>query len=174
LTSLSIGSAEGLVGSIAFIFHYSLIGLLLMLICSYMSYNFDTCNIKNLHYLKEGGVLIQYFFKLSIPFICSFPLTFLFLANWQLAYVSLDFSYLIIILIPMITTFFVFANLAVKMMSYFYFDSSGVNKPRCLNDLQDNIYYLICFILTILVILLFAANPKITLDIFRNLSLYLT
>ncbi len=173
LISIAINDAQSLIAAISFIAHYSLIGLLLLLICGYMTYNYKNCNIKNLSFLKEGSLVIQCCFKILIPFICAFPLTFLFLANWHLIYVSLQPYYLMLVLVPLMTTFFVFANLSIKMISYFYFDSNIINKSTHLNNLQDNIYYLISFITAISIIILFAISPAVTLDIFRNLSMYL-
>lgn len=173
LIAVALNDHYSLIAAFAFILHYAAVGLFLLLFCGYMVYNFRNCNIKNLSFLKSKNVLMNYFFKVLILLICAFPMTPLFIANFYLAYPVLQSSYLILVLIPLATTFLVFAHLAIKMISYFYFDSSGLNTISGSNNLQDNIYYLTSFFVIILLIILFASSPNFTLEILKNLSLYL-
>ena len=173
LLSLSINEIDSLMAAILFICHYSFVGLLLAFICGYMSDNFNSCNIKNLSFLKQKGKVGNYLFKILVFSISAFPLTLLFFANWHLSYILLDSSYIIIGLIPILTSAIVFANLAVKMISYFYFDSRTLNRVFTTNDLQDNICPLLSIFGVGLVVILLAINPKFTLTISEGLSFYL-
>jgi len=186
LIVLSLNSLGSLISAFFFILHYSLIGFLLLLICGYMVSNFKNCNvisnstdvslnaefdIKNLIFLQNDNWLSQYLLKILILFIVAFPLTFLFMANWQLSNFIMQKKYIILIFIPIFSTFIVFANLAIKMLNYLHLKTA--NKSISSINLQDNIYYLTSLFLGVLAILIFALNPKFSLDIFRNLALYL-
>jgi multicomponent Na+:H+ antiporter subunit D len=183
---ISMNEYDSLVAAMFFVAHYSLVGLLLLLICSYMVCNYRDCNIRNLNFFRNanssfGKGFIKklslfgmgFLSNLVVLLICAFPLTFLFLAYWHLFYVSLQSGYLMLSLVPCAMAFFVFSNLTIKMVGYFYFNLNERNLSAKVGDKQDYIYYLISFILIVGVVVLFGLTSNISSSIFEKLSLYL-
>ena len=110
-----------------------------------------------------------------IFFIAGFPLTILFIANWHLASISLNYGLELAIVIALIFSLLIQINLVTKLIKAFYFnqiqlkviDQDG-NEEAKLNN-QNHFFYLISFwiIIVAIIYLSLAATSlnKMTLQI---------
>ncbi len=170
LMCFALNNHDSIISSLYFIAHYCFTGLLMTLLSWLIFSNTGSYNISNLAILRNSSPFNKYYMIILVPLICCFPISFIFLAYWKLAISTFTIFHIVIISIAIILTFLSSIDLIIKMLEHSYFRIKKINK---LNNLQDNIYYLISFIMLCLIIIIFILNPNLISDIFRNLSLYI-
>ena len=175
LVGIALALKESLSATFLYIINYSFVNLMIFLFASYLSRNFSNCNIENLHIVRKNNFITGVPLKAIMFFIAGFPMTIFFLANWQLAYATSDFSPSLFVLILLITTNFSVIKLVIKMINYFYFYSANdsVLPATKLISKQGNLLYSTTFWVMLLIALYFAVFSNILVSIANNLSIYL-
>ena len=170
-----LNSHESLIALFFYVINFSFVVLLTFLFACYLSRNFANCQISCLHIIRRNNILVGVPLKIIVFFIAGFPLTALFIGNWHLLYSVMDFDIKLFAAVPVAVAFLVALKLAITMLNYFYFYSSGeeIILERGLNIKANNFLYLTCFWLIAVVCLLCVIYNDNLNNIAGNLAIYL-
>ncbi len=147
---LILNNDNSLLSLYYFIIHYAIIGLFLVLISWFIFCNIGNYNLSNLAILINSSLLNRHNILLLVLFLCFLPISFIFKAYlYLLLAITSIFHGFIIILTIFISTLSI-SHLSLRLLNYSYFSYKKLKK---LNNLHDNIYYLISVIIIYLIMI---------------------
>jgi multicomponent Na+:H+ antiporter subunit D len=175
IAAITLNKIEALQAALFYIINFSLINIFIFIFATFLKRNYQTSSIIKLANVRKDHFLLILPLKIMIFFIAGFPLTILFIANWHLASISLNYGLELAIVIALIFSLLIQINLVTKLIKAFYFnqiqlkviDQDG-NEEAKLNN-QNHFFYLISFwiIIVAIIYLSLAATSlnKMTLQI---------
>ncbi len=122
---IALQTTESMQAAFFYLLNFSLVNLLIFIFATFLKRHFDTSSITRLNLIRQNNFLLILPLKLLIFFIAAFPLTILFFANWYMAYASFSLDFEAFLLVALLLSNFVQANLAVKLITAFFAKNNG-------------------------------------------------
>jgi len=147
ISAIGMQSLESLQSMFFFMLNFSLINFFLFLFASFIKRNFQSSSI---HKFIKGQVVsesILWPIRLIFPFIVGLPFTLLFFAYWYMALASIDYSFKIIMLIPLILSSFSQLSVAIKIIDAFLLRSNSIDPSESTFKIpfRANFNQIMCF-----------------------------
>jgi multicomponent Na+:H+ antiporter subunit D len=159
ISAIAINKIEALQAALFYIINFSLINVFIFIFATFLKRNYQTSSIIKLANVRKDHFLLILPLKIMIFFIAGFPLTILFLANWHLASISLNYGAELAIIIGLIFSILIQINLVTKLIKAFYFIQprfdefdQDSNKTIALKN-QNHFFYLVSFWIIIVAII---------------------
>jgi multicomponent Na+:H+ antiporter subunit D len=159
IAAIALNKIEALQAALFYIINFSLINIFIFIFATFLKRNYQTSSMIKLANVRKDHFLLILPLKIMIFFIAGFPLTILFLANWHLASISLNYGAELAIIIALIFAILIQINLVTKLIKAFYFnqpypeglDQDGDEEAKLKN--QNHFFYLISFWIIIFAII---------------------
>lgn len=120
LACIALQTTESLQALFFYLLNFSLVNLFIFIFATFLKRYFSSSSINKIWLVRRNHFLLVLPLKLLIFFIAAFPLTFLFFANWYLAYASFTFGFEAFLLIALIVSNFAQVTVAIKLIESFF------------------------------------------------------
>jgi multicomponent Na+:H+ antiporter subunit D len=127
IAAIAINKIEALQAALFYIINFSLINIFIFIFATFLKRNYQTSSIIKLANVRKDHFLLILPLKIMIFFIAGFPLTILFLANWHLASISLNYGVELAIIVALIFAILIQINLVTKLIKAFYFNQLSLD-----------------------------------------------
>lgn len=125
LAAIALQTIESMQALFFYVLSFALINFFIFIFASFLKKYFHTSNINKLWLLRQSHTLLTLPLKLAIFFIVAFPLSFLFFANWYLAFSSFKIGFEAFILVALLISNFVHVAVAIRMIDAFFSAHNG-------------------------------------------------
>jgi multicomponent Na+:H+ antiporter subunit D len=143
IASIALQTTESLQALFFYLISFSLVNLFIFLFAVFLKRHFHTSSIDKIWLIKKSNFSLILPLKLLIFFIAAFPLTFMFFANWYLAFASMKIGFEIFLFVGLILSNFVQVAIALKFANSLFLSDKTREAPEFI--LQNYRFYLLSF-----------------------------
>ena len=159
LASMALQSIQSLQALFFYLLNFSLVNFFIFIFATFLKNHFHSSSLIKVWLVRHNSLALVLPFKMLMFFIAALPLSFMFFANWYLAYSSFALGFEAFILAGLLVSNFVYVIIVIKLIDSFFSFHASSEMP--ILDIKNYRFYLAAFwfLITVIYLGLLASGP---------------